>query len=190
MKKNLGVSLGAGLVLAMLYGCSDPGPLPTASRPEPDSTGSSTTANLSGTALSTSPRNFRAHLSGRAEVPPTETRAQGQAIFQLSRDGMSLNYKLIVANIENVFMAHIHLAPAGQNGPIGVWLYPSSPPSQLIPGRSDGPLAEGNITANDLVGPLAGEELAQLLMEMSDGNTYVNVHTTQNPSGEVRGQIR
>jgi hypothetical protein len=77
-------------------------------------------------------KNFRAHLSGDEEVPAVDTRAQGQAIFQLSRDGMTLHYKLIVANIEDVLMAHIHLAPAGENGPIVVWLYPSAPPPRMF----------------------------------------------------------
>ncbi len=142
-------------------------------------------------ALSQGPdSNFRTHLTGDEEVPAVETQAQGQAIFKLSADGESLDYKLIVANIENVLMAHIHLAPAGQNGGVVVWLYPEDgPPAELIPGRTDGVLAEGTITAQDLVGALDGATLEDLLEAMRAGNTYVNVHTTQNPGGEVRGQI-
>lgn len=134
--------------------------------------------------------NFRTHLKGENEVPSVETNAQGQATFKLSNDGESIHYKLIVANIENVLMAHIHNAPAGVNGGVVVWLYPSSPPPQLIEGRFQGVLAEGTITSDDLVGDLAGQTLEDLLDEMKAGNTYVNVHTTQNPGGEVRGQIR
>lgn len=134
-------------------------------------------------------RNFRAHLSGAEEVPPAETRAQGQAIFQLSKDGNGLRYKLIVANIENVTQAHIHLAPAGVNGPVVVWLYPSGPPPVLIEGRFQGVLAEGTITAANLIGLLAGQSLDALIEEFESGNAYVNVHTNQFPGGEVRGQI-
>ena len=133
--------------------------------------------------------NFRAHLSGDQEVPEAETNATGQAIFQLSKDGEELSYKLIVANIENVRMAHIHLAPEGVNGPVGVWLYPSAPPPQLIEGVSNGILAEGVITKDDLVGSLAGSELSELVELMLEGGTYVNVHTNQYPAGEIRGQI-
>jgi hypothetical protein len=56
-----------------------------------------------------------------------------------------------VANIENVVAAHIHLAPAGVNGPVVAFLFSGAPS-----GRSNGVLAEGTITAANLVGPLAG----------------------------------
>jgi hypothetical protein len=135
---------------------------------------------------------FTAHLTGGAEVadPPVETRATGQAVFRLSQDGTELSYRLIVANIENVTQAHIHLAPAGANGPVVAWLYPGGPPAQLIPGRSSGVLAEGTITDANLFGPLAGKTLADLVDHLRAGNAYVNVHTTVYPAGEVRGQIR
>jgi len=135
-------------------------------------------------------RNFATHLSGDEEVPPVDTQAQGQAHFELSKDGTELSYRLNVTNIENVSMAHIHLGAAGVNGPIVAWLYPSTPPPVLIPGRFDGVLAEGTITADDLVGPLEGQSLGELIDAMRTGETYVNVHTEQNPGGEIRGQIR
>lgn len=133
-------------------------------------------------------RNFRTHLKGENEVPAVETNAQGQAIFKV--EGTSIHYKLIVANIEDVRMAHIHNAPAGENGGVVVWLYPSAPPPQLIEGRFQGILAEGTITADDLVGSLEGESLDRLLDEMKAGNTYVNVHTVEHGGGEIRGQIQ
>ena len=137
-----------------------------------------------------SPHNHRTHLTGAEEVPANDSQATGQAIFQISEDGMTLSYKLIVANIENVTQAHIHLAPTGVNGAVVAWLYPAAAPPQLIPGRTDGILAEGVITEASLVGSLAGAELSVLIEEMQAGNTYVNVHTSQYPGGEVRGQIR
>src|SRR3990170_3999825 len=90
-------------------------------------------------------RNWSAHASGDLEVPIRDTNAQGQAIFHLSKDGLSLDYKLIASNIDNVFQAHIHKAPAGVNGPIVVWLYPSTAPvaGPFGGGRTDGVLAEG-----------------------------------------------
>jgi hypothetical protein len=130
------------------------------------------------------------HMTGAEEVPANDSRAQGQATFRLSSDGTELSYKLIVANIHNLTQAHIHLAPAGTNGPVVLWLYPSGPPAQPIPGRTQGVLAERTVTAANLVGPLAGASMQDLVDAIRAGNTYVNVHTQQYPPGEIRGQIR
>jgi hypothetical protein len=136
------------------------------------------------------PRNFVAPLSGADEVPPVATNARGVAIFHLSPDGTELSYKLIASNVANITQAHIHCcAPAGAIGPVAVWLYPDGPPATLIPGRHDGVLATGTITSADLVGPLAGQTLADLVGHITAGNAYVNVHTLANPPGEIRGQL-
>ena len=152
--------------------------------------------------------NYRTHLKGDNEVPPAgvviETSAQGQAIFKLSADGSELSYKLIVANIENVFQAHIHIGPAGVNGPIAVWLYPSTTPGAgpLGQGRIQGPIAEGTITSANLInqGTTGITTVAQLIAAIESGNAYVNVHTNDGvapantgpgdfPGGEIRGPI-
>ena len=151
-----------------------------------------------GTAAADNNRNFVAHLSGDEEVPLRDTLARGQAIFQLSDDGNELEYRLIVANIENVVASHIHVGATGVNGPVVAFLFGSVPPGG---GRSDGVIATGTITAANLVGPLAGQPLSALIAAMRAGNTYVNVHTDDGvaptntgpgdfPGGEVRGQIR
>ena len=133
--------------------------------------------------------NFRAHLTGDQEVPPRETLATGQAIFQLSKDGMSLSYKIIVANLDNLTMSHIHVANESSNGPVVAWLYPPAPPASLIPNTSNGILQEGVITKANLTGILAGKELSDLLNLITAKQTYVNIHTTKYPGGEIRGQI-
>lgn len=145
--------------------------------------------SLASTATASSSKNYRTHLSGGDEVPVVVTNAQGQAIFKLSDDGTELYYKLNVANIENVLQAHLHLAPAGANGPVVAWLYPSAPPAQLIPGRTNGTLAQGTITSSNLVGPLAGQSLQDLIDAIDAAGTYVNVHTTAHLGGELRGQL-
>lgn len=141
-------------------------------------------------------RNFRAHATGAEEVPPNDSRAQGQAVFQLSRDGTELQYRLNVANIQNVTQAHIHCAPVGSNGGIALWLYPSAPPARLIPGRSSGVLGTGTATDGDVVTvdasavcPGGIATLAELVEKLRTGGAYVNVHTLQYPPGEIRGQI-
>jgi CHRD domain len=149
------------------------------------------------------PLNFRTHLNGEAERPvPRDTHAQGQAIFQLDKEGASISYRLIAANIENVFQAHIHLGGVDATGPIVVWLYPSTDPvaGPLGAGRHNGVLATGTITAANLVNVLAGRPLSELMDAITSGNTYVNVHTNDGipptntgsgdfPGGEIRGQL-
>ncbi|MFU8843830.1 MAG: CHRD domain-containing protein [Bacteroidales bacterium] len=132
---------------------------------------------------------FPVKLSGAQEVPPNDSKAVGQAIFHLKNDGTELHYTLTVANIKNITQCHIHLAPAGANGPVTVWLYPDSPPAQLIPGPFNGVLAKGIITASDLVGPLVGMPLSDLMDYIISSNAYVNLHTSQFPGGEIRGQF-
>jgi hypothetical protein len=133
--------------------------------------------------------SYVAHLSGEQEVPVAETEADGQAVFHLNENEDALEYKIIVANLENITMAHIHNAPAGQNGGVVAWLYPSAPPAMLIPGVSNGTLAEGSISESDLVGDLEGQTLSALLDMIKSGKAYVNIHTEQYPGGEIRGQI-
>jgi hypothetical protein len=139
---------------------------------------------------SSQPSTYVAPLSGAEEVPPNQSLARGQAVFRLSADGTSLDYRLIVANLADVTQAHIHVAPVGENGAVVVWLYPDAPPPQHTPGLLSGILSTGTITDADLVGQLAGEPLSTLIELMNDDQTYVNVHTSAFPPGEIRGQIR
>jgi len=153
--------------------------------------------------------NWSVHANGSQEVPPRDSQGQAQAIFHLAPDGQSMDYKLIAANIDNVFMAHIHMvttAPTapGVNGPIVVWLYPSTAVGVQAPlggGRIQGVIAEGTITKDDLTGPLAGAaNLSVLIQAMRDGKAYVNLHTNDGvdptntgagdfPGGEIRANI-
>ncbi len=130
------------------------------------------------------PTNFSAHLSGGEENPPVATGATSQALFQLNASGTALSFKLVVANIDNVVVAHIHCAPVGVNGPVGVTLI-----SGGGPGPTDGILSQGVITAPNAGNGCGWSDLAAVVAAMNSGNTYVNVHTLANLSGEIRGQI-
>jgi hypothetical protein len=145
-----------------------------------------------GTAVAATTGRWSTHLTNDQEIPtPIPTLAQGQAVFKLSDDGSALHYTLIASNIENVLQAHIHLrvnADAGTGGIVG-WLYPDGPPAMLIPGRHDGVLAEGTITSANLVNALAGKEISDLVAALDSGLAYVNVHTTLNQPGEIRGNL-
>ena len=148
-------------------------------------------------------RNYVTPLNGGNEVPANASKGHGSAIFQLSADGTELRYRITASNIENVHMAHIHAtAPAGVNTGIVVWLFPSTAvgPGPLGSGRHDGVLAEGTITAANLVGIFAGQPLSVLVDAIESGQAYVNVHTNDGmgaintgigdlQSGEIRGQL-
>ena len=130
-------------------------------------------------------RNFSAHLTGDEEVPaPVATNATGQATFKLSKDGTSLSYKLIVANIETVRFGHLHLGNRGANGGVVADLVGRTAPSP------QGVIAEGTITAASLKGPLLKKSLNDLVTAMENEGVYVNVHSDQFPAGEIRGQVR
>jgi hypothetical protein len=95
-------------------------------------------------------------------------------------------YEVDVTNINNATLAHIHQGKTGVNGPVVVVLLNSeSKPLGMV----HGPLAQGSFTAADLKGPLFGKQLSDLVNMIKDGDAYVNVHTTQNPEGEIRGQL-
>jgi hypothetical protein len=81
--------------------------------------------------------------------------------------------------------AHIHVGGEDENGPVVAFLFGPVAPG----GRSAGTLARGEITAADLVGPLAGQPLSALVAEIESGDAYVNVHTAEYPMGEIRAQI-
>jgi hypothetical protein len=156
-----------------------------------------------GLAVASANGRWSQHANGSMEVPARDTQGQGQGIFKLSDDGSSIDYKLIASNIENVFMAHIHMAPPGTNGGIVVWLYPGTAENVRAPvggGRVDGVLVEGSFTAANLVGTLRGQPLSALIAAMDSGNAYLNFHTDDGvaptntgpgdfPGGEIRGDI-
>ena len=141
--------------------------------------------------------NFVAPLSGDQEVPARDTQAVGVATFKLSKDGTALEYKINVANIDNVVASHIHCGAVGVNGPVGVTLFSGVPAG----GSVNGTLAKGTITAPDSGNGCGWTDLAAVLAAIESGNTYVNVHTNDGvappntgpgdfPGGEIRGQIQ
>ena len=130
-------------------------------------------------------RNFVAPMDGGQEDPSVATNATGVAKFQLSKDGTALGFKLIAANIDNVFAAHIHCGTVGLNGPVGVTLFMGNV------GTQNGILSQGTITAPDAGNSCGWADLAAVVAAMQSGGAYVNVHTAPGtPSGEIRGQIK
>ena len=122
-------------------------------------------------------------------IPGVKTSASGDAVFELSKDGTTLHYKLSLKKIDNATMAHVHVV--GDNGTpaaILVWIYPTTgmAPS-LKEGSFSGTLAEGDITADKLSGPLKGGTVKDLFEKIEYGTAGVAVHTKQNGGGELWG---
>ena len=147
-------------------------------------------AALMGTATGQARTTWYAPLTSAEQVPRNTSAATGQASFELAPGGNALRYWLFVNTLTNPSQGHIHIGPAGQNGPVAVWLYPPAPPPRPIAGSVTDMVAEGTITAANFVGPLQGQPFAALITALNNGTAYVNVHTSQFPGGEIRGQIR
>lgn len=132
---------------------------------------------------------YRSEPIGAFEVPATDTSAEGSFKLKVAPRGEWARFDLkITEPIEDVTMAHLHLGPAGANGGIVVWLYPAAPPAAHIPGTTDGRLASGTITVDDLTGALV-DDWAGFITALEAGQIYVNVHTLANPGGEIRDQV-
>ena len=129
-----------------------------------------------------------APLKGIHEVPPNDSKGSGVAQFELSDDGTTMHYKLVVANTDNVTQAHIHIGPRGANGPVVVFLYGFNPAGT----SENGVLSEGEFTGANLIARPAigfGATMPELVSALRSGNAYVNVHTIQLPGGEIRNQV-
>ncbi len=99
--------------------------------------------------------------------------------------------RLEVEGGANVVAAHFHCARPGAVGPVAFGLFSPGPLAY------DGSQAKGVLTNADFTGadcvPLIGRpvnNIAALAFAMEDGLIYVNLHTTDNLPGEVRGQMR
>lgn len=129
---------------------------------------------------------FSTTLSGKEEVPPTDSSATGWAKFQTNDNGTQVSYWINLTGLNEITGAHIHNGSAGQNGDIVVSL---SGQQSAENGNNSTITLNGNITQNELQGPLKGKELSELVSLMSDGVVYVNVHSGEFQNGEIRGQI-
>ncbi|HEX5976839.1 MAG TPA: CHRD domain-containing protein [Nitrososphaeraceae archaeon] len=131
--------------------------------------------------------DFDARLTGESEVPPVQTNASGFADLDVEmEDGQRVvDYHLYISDIERVTQAHIHQGNSSENGLIIVPLFNASTPTGPVTGQ----LAEGHITSANFVGPLQGKQLDDLIALMQNETAYVNVHTEQNPQGEIRGTV-
>ena len=126
---------------------------------------------------------FVTTLSGANENPARPSAGNGSA--QVVIDGDSVHYAVEIDDISNVFAAHIHTGVSTANGPVRVTFFNTAQTSALSV-TDKHILAQGTFTAANV----SGMSFADLLTEIRAGRTYVNVHTTQFPGGEIRGQLQ
>jgi hypothetical protein len=139
---------------------------------------------------------FRATLSGASEVPANASTGTGTATF--TAIGGQLIYRIDLASISNVVLAHIHgPAAVGTNAGVLVNLY--------VPPLGTAPISFGNTRATLVQGIApspnsASVSLDSVLVLMRNGNAYVNIHTNDGvaptgtgpgdlSAGEIRGQV-
>lgn len=151
--------------------------------------------------------DFEAALAGANEVPAVTTTATGTAQFAVFTDTI-LAFRIDVAGLDSTTMAHIHDGAAGVGGPIIVTLLDlttvacrnaagqnvnvSSP--RCRPSLT-GPITVGQIRASQMTqiptswGATARARYDSLVVRLTNGTVYVNVHNVANPAGHIRGQV-
>jgi len=135
---------------------------------------------------------FQVRLEGDLQVPPVSTEAFGFVLVRLFQNGTSsaIDFRLIVCDIANVTHAHIHVGAAGANGNITVPFF-DQPLSPVSSTHACIVLAHGVRGPTNLE-PRPAEGIADwtdFVHALLSGDTYVNVHTTAHPAGEIRGQL-
>jgi CHRD domain len=172
MRRILTVTSGAGAVAAILALGIAVASL--ASNSSVSDTTSETTTSETTTTEGPKTTKYRAALTARAEVPrPKGVRTGAGGTFKIDlteSDGSysiswTLTYRALTGR---ALAAHVHRGKPGKAGPVLVGL--------CQPCRSG---KKGKAKVSKTVASA-----------MKRGVTYVNVHTTRNAAGEIRGQIR
>ena len=117
----------------------------------------------------------------RSEVPPNSSTATGNATITVDANKI-LTYTVVFSGLTTgLTAAHIH-APAA----------PGNNANPIVPFTATNGVTAGTIgpTTVDLKTLLTGTITPDSLIKlMGNGNAYVNVHSSQNPGGEIRGWL-
>ncbi len=128
---------------------------------------------------------FTAQLEGAQEVPAPpkpNPKAIGAGAFVLSSDSKELGFALTYSDLSGPAVAiHFHNGEVGKAGPVVQTICGPQNQNPLLGACPAG-------TAGTVAGvwKIPAEQADALLK----GNLYVNVHTADNPGGEIRGQIK
>jgi CHRD domain len=142
---------------------------------------------------------FAIRLRSFEEVPAVSSAASGRFRARINETAGTITYELSYAGLQgDIRQAHIHFGQRGVNGGISVFLCQTTTnpdPTGGAPTCSASPATvTGTLTAANVIGPagqgIAATEFAELVRAIRAGVAYVNVHTSQFPAGEIRGQAR
>ena len=129
-------------------------------------------------------QKFVAQLTGADEVPSVESPAVGRAVISVR--SQNVLHALSVGNIVAISAAHLHCAPEGVNGPVGITLFELGDKKHA----SSGSLSRGSLPDPDEGNSCGWITLDDAIDAMEAGEVYVNVHTKRFRDGEIRGQLR
>jgi hypothetical protein len=135
-------------------------------------------------------QKFSAKLSGFDETP--SILSNGTGTLALTLGSTTLTYTLTYSGLStDAHFSHIHFAKSRDPGAVIVFLCGGGGKPACPPG---GGTVTGTITAADVLGvPAQGVpagDFAALGEAFNADAAYANVHTTNFPAGEIRGQIR
>src|SRR5690242_12886572 len=143
------------------------------------------------------PMTFVGNLSGANEVPPVVSPGTGLATIILDPTAQTLQVNATFSGLtSNDMAAHIHCcAPLGTNAGVATTL-PAFPGFPL--GVTSGTYSSVvfDLTQSTIYNPafitLEGglpQAEAALIAGIEGGQTYFNIHTVNNPGGEIRSQL-
>ena len=138
-----------------------------------------------------------ADLSPLHEVPAKFSGGRGNFEAELKDDG-SLSFRLNFSDLSTAAtQAHIHFGATKTNGGVMVFLCGGPKPACPASGSLTGTIAASDVSVlpvnnADSVIPqgIQPANFGALVEAIRSGTSYVNVHTTDFPTGEIRGQIK
>jgi hypothetical protein len=136
-------------------------------------------------------------LTGYEEVPALSTPGVGEFRASIDDAASEIRYQLTFGGLETAAtQSHIHFENETNNGPIVVFLCsnlgngpPGTQPCPPAGGTISGTIVPANVGPGAAGQGLAAGEFDELVRAIRAGATYVNVHSTGRPGGEVRAQL-
>ena len=118
------------------------------------------------------PVSFSVPLTGAQQVPPVQTQGSGKADLSYDPSTRVVTWTIDFSGLSSpATMAHFHgPAAQGKNAGVKVWL---------------------SHKGSAVTSPLKGQATlsTQDAQEFAAGQFYINIHTKDHPSGEIRGQV-